>query len=65
MPVYVVAACMLCKLGDEILTMRLAELLAPAEQFALVAVETRPVSDEPVVNAVPEDWPELEAHSTL
>jgi hypothetical protein len=48
----------------EIRTMRLAELLGPDEQVALVAVEVSPVSAEPLVRAVPEDWPELPAHST-
>ena len=56
---------MVCRLAVEILTIRLAELLGPEEQVAFVAVEVSPVSAEAAVSAVPEDWPELPAHSTV
>jgi hypothetical protein len=56
---------MLWRLGAVILTIRLALLAAPLEHVALVAVEVRPVSADPTPSAVPDDCPDVPAHSTL
>jgi hypothetical protein len=50
-----VAACIPCKFAELIFTTRLAELLGPAEQVGLVAVEVRPVRALPAERAVPDD----------
>ena len=54
-PVYVVAACMLCRFAVLIFTIRLALVAGPLAQFMLVAVEVKPVNAVPVESAVPED----------
>jgi hypothetical protein len=47
-----------------ILTTRLAAEVGPLEQVGLVAVEDSPVRAVPEVSAVPEDCPDVPAHST-
>jgi hypothetical protein len=56
---------MVCKFAVDIFTIKLAELLAPDAQVALIAVEVSPVRAEPTAREVPDVWPEVAAHSTL